>query len=145
MAWKQIKILKDDEFRRLTGVKRSTFSRLVEITKEALQLKKVRGGRPNKLRVEDMVLMTLEYWREYRTYFHIGQSYGIGESGAYKIIRWVEDELKKQKEFHLPGRKALLKSDMDYGIVLMDATESPVERPKKNKNIFTQERKKGTR
>ncbi|MEH2211389.1 MAG: transposase family protein [Nostoc sp.] len=27
--------------------------------------------------MEDQLLMTLEYWREYRTYFHIGQSWGV--------------------------------------------------------------------
>ena len=31
----------------------------------------------------------------------------------------------------MPGRRALLRSDMEYEIVLIDAIESPVERPKK--------------
>ncbi len=31
--------------------------------------------------------------REYRTYFHIGQSYGMSESNCFKIIRWVEGTL----------------------------------------------------
>jgi hypothetical protein len=35
--------------------------------------------------------------------------------------------LIKDGTFSLPGRKALLKSDMDYEVVLIDATESPVE------------------
>ncbi len=141
MKWSQVQALKADEFRRLCGVKKATFLHMAEIIKTALKRKKAKGGRPNKLSAEDMVLMTLSYWREYRTYFHVGQSYNIGESGTYKIIRWVEDEIKQHKEFHLPGRKALLKSDREYEIVLMDATESPVERPKKNRNIITQERK----
>ncbi|KJV52299.1 DDE superendonuclease family protein [Orientia tsutsugamushi str. Gilliam] len=34
--------------------------------------------------------MALEYLREYRTYFHIGQNYGISESSAYKAVKWVE-------------------------------------------------------
>jgi hypothetical protein len=37
--------------------------------------------------------MTLEYLREYRTYFHIGQSWGVNESTAYRIIRRIEDTL----------------------------------------------------
>jgi hypothetical protein len=32
-----------------------------------------RGPKP-KLSIEEQVLVTLEYWREYRTYFHIGTS-----------------------------------------------------------------------
>ena len=34
-------------------------------------------------------------------------------------------------DFALPGRKALLKSDMEYEVVLVDASETPIERPKK--------------
>ncbi len=33
----------------------------------------------------------------------------------------------------LPGRKALLKSDVEYEVVLIDATETPIARPKKIK------------
>ena len=75
--------------------------------------------------------MALEYIREYRTYFHIATSYGISESVAYKIVRWVEDTLIKDPVFALPGRKALLKSDMGYEVLLIDASETPIERPKK--------------
>jgi len=75
--------------------------------------------------------MSLEYIREYRTYFHIATSYGISESVAYKIVRWVEDTLIKDPVFALPGRKALLKSDMEYEVLLIDASETPIERPKK--------------
>jgi len=39
--------------------------------------------------------------------------------------------LIKHPDFALPGRKALLKSDMEYEVVLIDATETPIERPKK--------------
>jgi len=99
--------------------------------------KKAKGGRKSKLCIEDRLLMALEYLREYRTYFHIAQNYGISESNAYKICKWVEDTLIKDKRFALPGRKALLKSDADYEVILVDASESPVERPKKNKNAIT--------
>jgi hypothetical protein len=87
--------------------------------------------------------MSLEYLREYRTYFHIGQSYGISESAAYKTVKWVEDTLVKHPDFSLPGRKELLKSDMEYEVVLIDATETPIERPKKDKSISTPEKRRG--
>jgi len=115
---------------------------MVDILRKADSLKKSKGGRKNKLKLEDQLLMSLEYLREYRTYFHIGQSYGISESSAYKAVKWVEDTLIKHPDFALPGRKALMKSDVDYEVVLVDATESPIERPKKNKNSITQARRK---
>jgi len=144
MKYDQIKELVDGKFRRLTGVKRPTFEKMLEILEAANFIKKSKGGRKNKLSMEDQLLMALEYIREYRTYFHIGKSYGISESAAYKGIRWIENTLVKHPAFSLPGRKSLLKSDISYKVILVDATETPIERPKKSKNITTQERKKDT-
>ena len=61
----------------------------------------------------------------------MAQNYGISESNAYKIGKWVEDTLVKDKHFALPGRKALLDSEAEYEVILIDASESPIERPKK--------------
>src|ERR1700733_3435044 len=131
MKYDQIKELSDEQFRRLTGVKRNTFAKMLEIWREADQRKKAQGGRKNKLLLENQLLMALEYIREYRTYFHIANSYGVSESAAYKTVRWIEDTLIKHPDFALPGRKVLLKSDMEYEVVLVDASETPIERPKK--------------
>jgi hypothetical protein len=105
---------------------------MLEILTEAHIEKKSRGGRPNKLAVADMLLMTLEYLREYRTYFHTGNSYGLSEGTAYKTIKWVENVLIQDGTFSLPGKKVLLKSDNSIEVILIDASESPVQRPKKN-------------
>jgi hypothetical protein len=145
MKFEQVKGESADNFRRLTGVKRTTFDVMISILREAEAVLKAQGGKPNKLVIEDRLFMTLEYLREYRTYFHISRSYGISESACYRNIRWVEDTLIKDGQFSLPGRKALLKSDVEYEVVLIDATESPIERPKKNKKTFTQARKKDIR
>jgi len=136
MKFEQIKDESQEGFRRLTGIKRTTFDVMINLLKKADALLKSQGGKPNKLTIEDRLLMALEYLREYRTYFHISRSYGISESACYRNIRWVEDTLIKDGKFSLPGRKALLKSDAEYEVVLIDATETPIERPKKNKNIF---------
>ena len=142
MKFETVKALHNEKFRRLSGVKRTTFNKMILILSQSDKAKKVKGGRKNKLSIEDMLLITLEYIREYRTYFHISQSYNISESTAYKTVRWIEDTLIKHPDFALPGRKALAKSDVEYEIVLIDATETPIERPKKSKNTFIQERKK---
>ena len=145
MKFEQIKDEIPEGFRRLTGIKRTTFNLMATILREAEVLLKAHGGKPNKLSIEDRLLMALEYLREYRTYFHISRSYGISESACYRNIRWVEDTLIKDGTFSLPGRKALLKSDIEYEVVLIDATETPIERPKKNKNNSTQAKRKGIR
>jgi hypothetical protein len=53
----------------------------------------------------------------------------------YRMIRWVEDILVKDEPF-LCRTKALLKSDTEYEIVLIDTTKSPVERPKRGKTLL---------
>jgi hypothetical protein len=131
MKYEQIRNLSNETFRRLTGVKRQTFEKMLKILIEDDKNKKIKGGRKNKLSLENQLLMALEYIREYRTYFHISKSDGVSESTAYKTVRWVEGTLIKHPDFALPGRKALLKSDMEYEIVLVDASETPIERPKK--------------
>jgi transposase len=145
MRYDQRKELDSEKFRRLTGVKLNTFSRMLELLKEAERKKKAKGGRKNKLSLEEQLLIALEYLREYRTYFHIAHHYGVSESTAYKRIKWVEDTLIKHPDFALPGRKTLLKSDMQYSVVLIDATESPIERPKKTKSTITLAKRKGIR
>jgi len=142
--YQQLAGLNDENFRRLTGVKRSTFNTMVEILAKADGAKKAVGGRKNKLCLEDRLLMALEYLREYRTYFHIAQSYGLSESNAYKTCKWIEDTLIKDKCFALPGRKTLLKSDNEIEVVLIDATETPIERPKKDKKDITQVKRNAT-
>ncbi|SPR13695.1 IS5 family transposase ISOt6 [Orientia tsutsugamushi] len=97
---------------------------MVDILRRADGLKESKG-RKNKLNLEEQLLMVLEY----RTYFHIGQNYGISESLTYRAVKWVEDTLVKHPNFALSGSKALMKSDMNYEVVLIDATESPIERP----------------
>ena len=64
---------------------------------------------------------------------------------CYETIKWVENTLVKHPDFALPGRKALLKSDMEYELVLIDATESPIERQKKDKNAFILGKRNDTR
>jgi Helix-turn-helix of DDE superfamily endonuclease len=93
MKFDKIEGLDDERFRRLTGLKRPTFNKMLLILQEADREKKAKGGRKNKLSIENMLLMALEYMREYRTYFHISQSYGISESSAYKAVKWIEDTL----------------------------------------------------
>ena len=123
--------LSSTEFRRLTGVQKTTFIAMIAVIKETENKRTSRRGKPQHLSTEDRLLMTLEYLREYRTYFHLGQSYGLSESACYRNCRWIEDTLIKSKMFSLPGKKALLKNNAEFEIILIDATETPIERPKK--------------
>lgn len=144
MKYEKIQGLQSPKFRRVTGVKKRTFATMVEII-TASDAKRLKGiGRPSKLSREDQLLMTLEYLREYRTYYHIGIDYGISESNAFRIIRRIEDALVTSRRFALPKRQ----EGMDNPSITketIDCTESPIERPQKNSVDITQERKNAIR
>ena len=129
--YKELEEFSEKQFRRLTGVQRDTFEKMVAVLLESQQRRYRKAGRKGTLSIEDKLLMALEYLREYRTYFHLGRSYGVSESACYRACRWVEDVLIKSGVFSLPGKKELLKSDMKYEVILIDASESAIERPKK--------------
>lgn len=120
----------DEAFKRLTGVKKLTFKIMLRMLEVQYAIDHEFGGKPSKLTLENKLLMTLEYWREYRTYFHIGNSYGCSESQAFRSIKWVENTLIKSGKFALPGKSELHTLDKS-AVVLIDVTESPIERPKK--------------
>jgi hypothetical protein len=130
MRYETIEHLKDRDFKRLTGVQRETFAEMLQVVEKGLPS----FGRPPKLSRADQLLLTLMYWREYRTEFHIAQSYGVSEATVCRTIRKVEDVLVRSKKFRLPGKKALQPSDTVFEVILVDVSEQPVERPKKAKN-----------
>jgi len=82
--------------------------------------------------------MVLEYLCEYRTYSHISRSYRTSESAYYRVIyAWVEDTLIEDGRFSLPRRNALLKGCAEYDVVLIDATEAAIEKPKKQRRFYS--------
>ena len=138
MRYKTVQTLSDENFKRSTGVQRSTFEKMLEVVEKGLR----DFGRPPTLSRPDQLLMTLMYWREYRTQFHIG--YGVSESTVCRTIQRIENVLLQSKQFHLPGKKALHSSDTVLEIVLVDATEQPIERPKKDNADITAANRSGT-
>lgn len=128
MRYETIKELKEEDFKRSTGVSRGIFGKMLVVLQKEMR----DFGRPPKLGRADQLLMALMYWREYRTEFHIGITYGVSEATVCRTIQKVENALMKSGEFRLPGRKALQPSDTLIEVVLIDVTEQPIERPKKS-------------
>jgi predicted DNA-binding protein YlxM (UPF0122 family) len=133
MKYEEIKNWKKSDFKRLTGVLPSTFEKMLGVLEEELPS----FGRPPKLSRADQLLMTLMYWREYRTQFHIAGSYGISESAVSRTIKKVEDVLIRSDQFHLPGKKVLKSNDLEIEVLLVDVSEQAIERPKKSKDATT--------
>ena len=145
--YKKLKLLKDKEFKRIIGVKKETYE---EMLKEFKKYEKERikkhgiGGRKQKLCEEDKLLFMLEYYREYRTLAHMAFDYGISEPTASRVIKEVESVLIKSGRFSLPSKRALYGDDIELDFVLVDVTEMPIQRPKKNKKETIQAKKRNT-
>ena len=138
--------LSDKDFKQIVGVEKATFDVMVMILKEAYarKPKKWRGGRKKKLTMENQLLMTLKYLHQYVTQKELGFEFEVGEATVCNTIRWVENTLIKDDNFSLPGKKVLVEDD-SIEVVLVDVTECPVERPQKNKENGTLEKRNGTR
>ena len=129
------KQLTSRKFKRLTGVSRQTFQEMVRLVKADEKKKKKSGHRP-KLIIEDKVLMVIQYWREYRTYYHIGLDWGLSESAVCRTVYKIENILISSRKFSLPGKKELWKMSSEEDLVVMDMMESPIERPKIGQKRF---------
>ncbi|QZA58263.1 hypothetical protein [Candidatus Rhabdochlamydia porcellionis] len=60
MKFESVKNLDEEKFRRLTGVKRSTFNRMINILEDSMRNRKAHSGRKKKLSLENALLMSLE-------------------------------------------------------------------------------------
>jgi transposase-like protein len=98
------------------------------------------GGSPLKLSREDKLTITLKYYREYRTMEPIETDYGVSKSTVCQTIQWVEEALSRAEAFKLPGKKAPAGTPQEIQCVVVDATESPIQRPKKPKRVLFREK-----
>lgn len=144
MLYEKLKNLSAANFKRYCGVERKTFDKMCAVVRQKSSAQRLVAGRVPKLVIEDQVLLTLEYWREYRTMFHLATNWGISESSVSRIITRVEDILTDSKEFALPAR-CDEEFSPDIEVVVVDVVETEVERPKKNKSAIIRARKSGTR
>jgi hypothetical protein len=119
MTYKQLKHLKPSAFKRRCGVRPEIFAQMAEVLQPYLDRSGKRGGQC-KLSVEDQLLLVLEYWREYRTQFHIATTWGLSESAVCRLIgngqalQKVETQLMKSGKFRLPGKKQLYQNASQY-------------------------------
>ena len=128
MRFMEVREYGEGQFYRLTGVKRAVFDLMIEVIVSSRSGR----GRRTTLSVQDQLLLTLCYWREYRSQFHVASSFGVSEATVCRTVKKVESALLGDKRFHLPGKKALHDGSLDLTVIVVDASEQRVERPQKN-------------
>ena len=136
--------LEDKKYQELFGVKKIVFDMMLKILEADYQKKHERGGRPPKLSVLDKLIIMLQYYREYRTMEHIAFDYAVRKSTVCDAIQWAEKTLIKSGKFRLPSKRELWRNP-EIEVVLLDATECEIERPKRHQKQYYSGKKKDTR
>lgn len=113
MRYEYVNNLPSHPFKRLVGVRHQTFRSMVWVMRMHPP-PKLKSGRPSKLSLEDQVLVTLQYWRESRTYFHIGETWGVSEATICRVVYSVENTLIRSGRFRLPRPRNGSCEDMRY-------------------------------
>lgn len=90
-----------------------------------------RGLKPT-ISLENKILLTLLYLRDYPTFFKLGKSFGISESYANKIYHFILQIMVNV--LHVSNRKELLNKDIDT--IIIDVSEQPIERPQKGQKQY---------
>lgn len=142
MKYKNLKKMHDTKFKRLVGINREIFEFFSLILEEEYKLKHRKGGRNSNLCVEDMLLLTLDYYRDYTTLEKLGLYYGLDVSNALRTINWVELTLGSYIIEPFDINKINIAEEL-----LVDVTECPIQRPLNNeiqKEYYSGKKKKHT-
>lgn len=102
MKYEEVSKYSDKKFKRVVGVNRPTFQRMMEILEKEYRERHHRG-RSTKLGIEDMLLVAMEYWYEKRTYEQIAASYGLAASNVCRSIKWIESVFEQDGTFQVPS------------------------------------------
>ncbi|EEJ72728.1 transposase [Lactobacillus ultunensis DSM 16047] len=129
MKYETAKNLNNTRFKRLIGVAKPVFDEMVKVLKAEYQVKHARGGRKPKLVIEDLLLATLQY---------LAADYGVHDSNLIRRSHWAEETLVKHG-FNI-GKQEIEPDD----VVLIDAIEVKIQRPKKDKQLIIPARKSST-
>ena len=106
MFYENSKSYAPDKFKRLTGVSKDTFA-----TMTGAPITRFRAfGRPPAFCLEDRLLLVLMCWREYRTYEHTGETYGVSEATVCRTVKAIETSASKTRAFPGPERKPCAKA-----------------------------------
>lgn len=129
-------------FNRLVGMKVEDFDAILEKLGPLWEGKVIsaylRPGRNFKLTLADMLMMLLMYYRCYTSHAYLGFLFGIDDSRVCRLFKKLEPLLAIivaiRKERHL--------SQEEVETLIIDATEQPIERPKRRQKEYYSGKKK---
>jgi hypothetical protein len=133
------------KYKEIFGVEKHVFDRLLRLLDVADTFqRKSTAGRKSRLSVLDKLVITLMYWREYRTYRHIAFDYDVGKTQIGDAVLWVENTIIASGLCNLKSARELRDNPSKIKIVIVDVTEQEIERPKRGRRSGTPARKSDT-
>ena len=142
---KRIAQMSANKYKEIFGIEKHIFGILLRILEVADTFRrKNSAGRKPQLSVLDKLVITLMYWREYRTYRHIAFDYSVGKSAIGEAVIWVENTIIASGLCNLKSARELRDNPSKIRIAIVDVTEQEIERPKKGRKTGIQARKSDT-
>jgi len=134
-----------NKYKEIFGVEKHVFDRLLRLLELAdTYQRKNKAGRKGRLSVLDKLVITLMYWREYRTYRHIAFDYGVGKTQIGDAVVWVENTIIGSGLCNLRSARELRENTSKIKIAIVDVTEQEIERPKKGQKNWYSGKKNDT-
>ena len=130
-------LLKKKYLRRITGVKHEKFEKCVSRLKSAwraAQRRKRVAGRPYGIGdLREHLLLLLMYYRTYTTHLFLAQIFKVDEATICRAIRRIAPLAERVLKIK-PER---LLSENDLQLLIVDATEQRIERPKNQRDYYS--------
>ena len=127
--------LDNKKFKENVGIPKVLFEIILSILTDKINKLHKNSGRTPSLCTEDLLLMTLKYYREYPTFSSLGLYFGIDKSNAFRWVSRIENILNDIFENII---KIKIKCDdlnkigeeITISEKLVDVTECIIQRPK---------------
>lgn len=134
-VYNNYKNLDEKKFKEAVGIPKILFEIIVPILADKVDELHEKGGRNPSLCIEDLLLMTLKYYREYPTFSSLGLTFGINKSNVFRWVIKIENMLNdifeniinietKCSDFNKEGKEITISEK------LVDVTECTIQRPK---------------
>lgn len=129
------KNLDNKKFKEAVGIPKVLFEIIIPILTNKVDELHKNGGRTPSLCIEDLLLMTLKYYRDYPTFSSLGLIFGIDKSNVFRWVNKVENMLNdifeniinieiKCEDLNKKGKEITISEK------LVDVTECAIQRPK---------------
>ena len=130
-------LLRKKSLKRISGVKHEIFKKLVRKLQPAwnrAQKRKRVSGRPYEIGgLQEHLLLLLIYYRTYATYLVLSHLFQVDEATICRAIRRISPLAQRLLQIK-PER--LLQSD-ELKLMIVDATEQRIERPKNQRDYYS--------